>query len=51
MIAEFEDGSVTGGFVYKTDQTHKHLPEIVAAHGARPASRSSCRRWVSMPRA
>jgi N-acetyl-gamma-glutamyl-phosphate reductase len=30
MIAEFESGSVTGGFVYKTDQTHKHLPEIVA---------------------
>jgi N-acetyl-gamma-glutamyl-phosphate reductase len=44
-------GGVTGGFVYKTDQTHKHLPEIVAAHGASPASRSSCRRWASMPRA
>jgi N-acetyl-gamma-glutamyl-phosphate reductase len=24
---------VTGGFVYKTDQTHKHLPEIVARTG------------------
>ena len=32
MIAEFEAGEVTAGFVYKTDQTHKHLPEIVA-HG------------------
>ena len=33
MIAEFESGEVTGGFVYKTDQTHKHLPEIVARTG------------------
>jgi N-acetyl-gamma-glutamyl-phosphate reductase len=33
MIAEFEEGGVTGGFVYKTDQTHKHLPEIVAHAG------------------
>ncbi|MFW5642016.1 MAG: N-acetyl-gamma-glutamyl-phosphate reductase [Roseicyclus sp.] len=33
MIAEFEAGAVTGGFVYKTDQTHKHLPEIVAHAG------------------
>jgi N-acetyl-gamma-glutamyl-phosphate reductase len=33
MIAEFEGGSVTGGFVYKTDQSHKHLPEIVARTG------------------
>jgi N-acetyl-gamma-glutamyl-phosphate reductase len=33
MIAEFETGAVTGGFVYKTDQTHKHLPEIVAHTG------------------
>jgi N-acetyl-gamma-glutamyl-phosphate reductase len=33
MIAEFESGAVTGGFVYKTDQTHKHLPEIVARTG------------------
>jgi N-acetyl-gamma-glutamyl-phosphate reductase len=33
LIAEFEVGEVTGGFVYKTDQTHKHLPEIVAHSG------------------
>jgi len=33
MIQEFEDGSVTGGFVYATAQTHKHLPEIVAHTG------------------
>jgi N-acetyl-gamma-glutamyl-phosphate reductase len=33
MIAEFETGAVTGGFVYKTDQTHKHLPEIVTHTG------------------
>jgi N-acetyl-gamma-glutamyl-phosphate reductase len=24
---------VTGGFVYATGQTHKHLPEIVARSG------------------
>ncbi|MDG4649039.1 N-acetyl-gamma-glutamyl-phosphate reductase [Roseibacterium sp. SDUM158017] len=29
MIAEFESGAVSGGFVYATGQTHKHLPEIV----------------------
>lgn len=33
MIAEFETGAATGGFVYKTDQSHKHLPEIVAHSG------------------
>ena len=33
MIADFETGKVTGAFVYKTDQTHKHLPEIVALAG------------------
>ncbi len=33
MIAEFDDGLVTGGFVYRTGQTHKHLPEIVARTG------------------
>ena len=33
MIGEFESGSVTGGFVYATGQTHKHLPEIVARSG------------------
>ncbi|WP_127901266.1 N-acetyl-gamma-glutamyl-phosphate reductase [Solirhodobacter olei] len=32
MIAEFEGGEVTGGFLYGMGQTHKHLPEIVA-HG------------------
>jgi N-acetyl-gamma-glutamyl-phosphate reductase len=32
MIAEFEGGEVTGGFLYGMAQTHKHLPEIVA-HG------------------
>jgi N-acetyl-gamma-glutamyl-phosphate reductase len=32
MIAEFEEGRVSGGFVYATGQKHKHLPEIVA-HG------------------
>ena len=30
MIAEFDSGAVTGGFVYATSQHHKHLPEIVA---------------------
>ncbi len=30
MIAEFESGAVSGGFVYATSQRHKHLPEIVA---------------------
>lgn len=33
MIAEFENGAVTGGFVYATGQKHKHLPEIVARAG------------------
>jgi N-acetyl-gamma-glutamyl-phosphate reductase len=33
MIAEFETGAVTGGFVYGTAQKHKHLPEIVARAG------------------
>jgi N-acetyl-gamma-glutamyl-phosphate reductase len=33
MIAEFETGAVTGGFVYATSQHHKHLPEIVAHAG------------------
>lgn len=33
MIAEFETGAVTGGFVYATGQHHKHLPEIVARAG------------------
>jgi N-acetyl-gamma-glutamyl-phosphate reductase len=33
MIAEFETGAVTGGFVYATGQHHKHLPEIVAHTG------------------
>jgi N-acetyl-gamma-glutamyl-phosphate reductase len=33
MIAEFEDGRVSGGFVYATGQKHKHLPEIVARAG------------------
>ena len=28
MIAEFESGALTGGFVYATSQTHKHLPEM-----------------------
>jgi N-acetyl-gamma-glutamyl-phosphate reductase len=28
MIEEFENGSVTGGFLYGTAQTQKHLPEI-----------------------
>jgi N-acetyl-gamma-glutamyl-phosphate reductase len=32
MIAEFENGEVTGGFVYAMGQGHKHLPEI-AVHG------------------
>ncbi len=32
MIAEFETGAVTGGFVYALAQGHKHLPEI-AKHG------------------
>jgi N-acetyl-gamma-glutamyl-phosphate reductase len=30
MIAEFESGAITGGFVYATGQNHKHLPEIVS---------------------
>jgi N-acetyl-gamma-glutamyl-phosphate reductase len=30
MIAEFDSGAVTGGFVYATGQHHKHLPEILA---------------------
>ena len=33
MIAEFEGGTVTGGFVYATSQHHKHLPEILAHSG------------------
>jgi N-acetyl-gamma-glutamyl-phosphate reductase len=33
MIAEFEEGRVSGGFVYATGQKHKHLPEIVARAG------------------
>lgn len=33
MIAEFESGAITGGFVYGTGQTHKHLPEILARSG------------------
>lgn len=33
MIAEFESGAITGGFVYATGQHHKHLPEIVARAG------------------
>lgn len=33
LIAEFEEGRVSGGFVYATGQTHKHLPEIVARTG------------------
>ena len=33
MIAEFETGAVTGGFIYGTAQKHKHLPEIVARAG------------------
>ncbi len=28
MIAEFESGALTGGFVYGTAQGHKHLPEM-----------------------
>ena len=28
MIAEFESGALTGGFVYATSQSHKHLPEM-----------------------
>lgn len=28
MIAEFESGALTGGFVYATAQSHKHLPEM-----------------------
>ncbi|MDE3122166.1 MAG: N-acetyl-gamma-glutamyl-phosphate reductase [Paracoccaceae bacterium] len=32
MIAEFETGEVTGGFIYGMAQGHKHLPEIVK-HG------------------
>lgn len=33
MIAEFETGAITGGFVYATGQHHKHLPEIVMRGG------------------
>jgi N-acetyl-gamma-glutamyl-phosphate reductase len=33
LIAEFEEGRVTGGFVYATSQHHKHLPEITAHAG------------------
>lgn len=33
MIAAFESGETTGGFVYATGQRHKHLPEIVARSG------------------
>ncbi|PWK60148.1 N-acetyl-gamma-glutamyl-phosphate reductase [Roseicyclus mahoneyensis] len=33
MIADFESGRVTGGFVYATGQHHKHLPEIVLRAG------------------
>jgi N-acetyl-gamma-glutamyl-phosphate reductase len=33
MIAEFESGTITGGFVYATGQHHKHLPEIVTRAG------------------
>jgi N-acetyl-gamma-glutamyl-phosphate reductase len=33
MIAEFESGAITGGFVYATGQHHKHLPEIVTRAG------------------
>jgi N-acetyl-gamma-glutamyl-phosphate reductase len=33
MIAEFETGAVTGGFVYGMGQHHKHLPEIVTYTG------------------
>ncbi|WP_375690835.1 N-acetyl-gamma-glutamyl-phosphate reductase [Pseudooceanicola sp. LIPI14-2-Ac024] len=32
MIAEFEDGTVEGSFLYAAGQGHKHLPEI-ALHG------------------
>ena len=28
MIADFESGASTGGFVYATAQAHKHLPEM-----------------------
>jgi N-acetyl-gamma-glutamyl-phosphate reductase len=28
MIAEYETGAATGGFVYGTSQAHKHLPEM-----------------------
>ena len=33
LIAEFDSGTVEGGFVYATGQRHKHLPEIVAHSG------------------
>jgi N-acetyl-gamma-glutamyl-phosphate reductase len=33
MIADFEQGRATGGFVYATAQTHKHLPEIAKHSG------------------
>lgn len=32
LIAEYEGGAVSGGFLYGVGQAHKHLPEIVA-HG------------------
>jgi len=28
MIADFESGNLSGGFVYATSQAHKHLPEM-----------------------
>ena len=33
MIAEFETGAVSGGFLYGHGQGHKHLPEIMAHAG------------------
>ncbi len=37
MIAEFESGVVKGGFLYALDQTHKHIPEIMAEAGLQRA--------------
>jgi N-acetyl-gamma-glutamyl-phosphate reductase len=33
MIAEFEAGEVTGGFIYATGQKHKHMPEVMVYGG------------------
>lgn len=48
MIAEFEAGTAGDHFVYGLDQTHKHLPEIVAHGGltARPVFSPSVGRFA-----